>query len=351
MSTLITSWLRAYEAMQSHAMASRGAIELNPGTEDAVRWPRTIGADVIAIAAVIDPHVRALPLRYGGHGIVRRWRSSMDDLEALALNDLSASYAENRSFWRALASICVQLHAEGAPLPPAQTWDALLSQLCERLEPRNVGPKADGPFKHFDHANTFDELFGEQFKYLRELRGSDEMPPEAGSTGARKLIPRTTNGDVVLLADYWTRQLAEVKDVFGAAGVRQRWQAATVDVDTLARTADPNAIYPKNNAFWRALQPTAIHVAVADEAPSKTDMMLDAIRTSLTELPNNLKAGAKAIADGASNLAGNIAHGVGSVAHEAGKGLFSGFGTPMLIGAGLVGLYFLSRSNKQEVTP
>jgi outer membrane protein OmpA-like peptidoglycan-associated protein len=41
---------------------------------------------------------------------------------------------------------------------------------------------------------------------------------------------------------------------------------------------------------------TAIHVAVADEAPSKSDMMFDSLRTSITQLPQNLKAGAKAVA-------------------------------------------------------
>ncbi len=350
MSTPITSWLRAFDGMQSSAMLARGAIELNPGTDDAVRWPRTIGADVIAIAAVVDPQVRALPLRYGGHGIARRWRASMDDLETIALHEPCATYAENRSFWRALASICVQLHAEGAPLPDATIWDALLSQLAEVIEPRNAGPKADGPFKHFDNVNTYDELFGEQYKFLRTLRGADDKDPDAGITGGRKPIPRATNGDVVLLADYWSHQLAAVKDVFGAAGVKQRWQAALVDVDALARTGDPNAIYPKNNSFFRALQQTAVHVAAADEAPTKTDLMIEAIKTSLVQLPQNLKAGAKVIADGASNLAGNIAQGVGNVAHEAGKGLFSGFGTPMLIGAGLIGLYFISRSGKEAAS-
>lgn len=349
MSTLITSWLRAYEALQSRTLAARGAIVLNSGADDA-RWPRTIGADVIAIGAVLDPHVRALSSRFGGAGIARRWRAAMDDIETIALHEPYTTYVENRSFWRTLSSVCVHLHSEGAALPAPAIWDALLSQLSETIERRNAGPKGDGPFQHFD-AKTYDDLFTAQLKHLRALRGSDDMNPDAGMTGGKKPIPRTTNGDVVLLADYWSRQLAAVKDVFGAAGVKQRWQAALADVDATARTGDPNALYPKNNGFWRVLQQTAIHVAAADEAPTKTDLMLDAIRTSLVELPNNLKAGAKAIADGASNLAGNIAHGVGQVAHEAGKGLFGGFGTPMLIGAGLVGLFLITRNANKETQP
>ena len=47
MSIQINTWLRAYFALQSTAMESRGFIEVNPGEDDAARWPRTIGADVM----------------------------------------------------------------------------------------------------------------------------------------------------------------------------------------------------------------------------------------------------------------------------------------------------------------
>ena len=74
MSIQISTWLRAFFALQASAMESRGFIEIDAGTDDAARWPRTTGHDVIAIAAIFDPYVRALPLRYGGHGLARRWR-------------------------------------------------------------------------------------------------------------------------------------------------------------------------------------------------------------------------------------------------------------------------------------
>ena len=35
-------------------------------------------------------------------------------------------------------------------------------------------------------------------------------------------------------------------------------------------------------------------------------------------------------------------------ANEAGKGLFSGFGTPLLIGAGLIGLFLIARSRDES---
>lgn len=344
----VTSWLRASFALQQCALDGRGDVEIPNGDDEPIRWPRTTGADVIAIASVLDPHVREQPLRFGGHGLAQRWRATVDDLERLALLSPRTEYPKNRAFWDTLPAICVYLHSQGAPFPPAEVWNALCAQLTEPAELRNVGPKGDGPFKHFDNVKTFDDLYLEQFKYLRDLRGFDKMKPDPGTTGPEKIIPRSTNGDVVELADYWTRQLGAVKRVMGHDGVAREWQAARADVDHLARSGDPNAVYPKNNAFWRALQKAAIHVAVADEAPTATDLAIEALKQSVTNLPDNLKAGAKAIGSGAAQVASDLAHGVGKVANEAGKGLFKGFGTPLLVGAGVVGALLIARSRKKE---
>ena len=109
-----------------------------------------------------------------------------------------SEYAENQSFWETLPHICVYLHGQGAELPPAEVWEALLDELGGEL--RNAGPKGDGPFKHFD-VNGFDELYAAQFKYLRKLRGADDKDAEPGMVGARRPIPRSTNADVIALAD------------------------------------------------------------------------------------------------------------------------------------------------------
>ncbi len=342
----VTSWLRAAFALRQCALDARGAVEIANGDDEPIRWPRTTGADVIAIASVLDPYVREQPLRFGGHGLAQRWRACVDDLERLALYAPRSEYAENREFWDTLPAICVYLHSQGAPLPPPEIWNTLLAQLTTPMGHRNVGPKGDGPFKHFDHVKTFDDLFIEQFKYLRELHGFDKLKPDPGTTGPEKIIPRSTNAEVVALADYWARQFAAVKHVMGHDAVVTQWRAALADVDQLARTGDPNAIYAKNNAFWRALQKTAIHVAVADEAPSATDLAIQAIKQSVTNLPENIKAGAKAIGSGAAHVVGDLAHSVGQVANEAGQGLFKGFGTPLLVGAGLIGAFLLARGRK-----
>ena len=198
------------------------------------------------------------------------------------------------------------------------------------------------PEESFQH--PFDDLYNAQFKYLREQRGFDNLRPDGGAAGVERQIPRTTNADVVALADYWTSQLADVKSVMGTDGVTATWRAASADVDQLARRGDPNAVYTKNNAFWRALSTTAIHVAVADEAPSKWDLAKDAIKDSIKHLPDTISAvaskGADAIAD--------TAHAAGKVVNEVGKGLFSGVGTPLLIGAGVLGAVLLFRGGRRH---
>jgi hypothetical protein len=347
MSIPITSWLRAFFALKQCAMDSRGFVEIPIDDDEFIRWPRTTGSDVVAVAALFDPSIRAQPLRFGGHGLARQWRACADDLERYALVAPSREYPENQSFWHTLEPVCVYLHAQRAALPPAEIWDALLAQLAEPTELRNVGPKGDGPFQHFENVKTFDDMFIAQFKYLRGLRGDDKMKPDAGAKGPEKIIPRTTNNDVVLLSDYWSKQLRAVKRIPERDGIDAGWRALRADLE-LARKADPNAVYPKNNAFWRTLQRTAIHIAVADEAPSTTDLAIAAIKESLGSLPDSIKDSAKALGSGASNVVGEIAHGVGKVANEAGKGLFSGFGTPLLIGASLVGAFLLARNRGEN---
>jgi len=124
-SFLITSWLRAFFALQQSAMDGRDVMEIPDGDEDVIRWPRTDAADVCAIVQLFDPILRNQPLRFGGRGLARRWRSSID---ALAHHAADAEYRDNRTFWRALPAICVYLHSQSVPLPPPEVWTALLAR-------------------------------------------------------------------------------------------------------------------------------------------------------------------------------------------------------------------------------
>lgn len=124
----ITSWLRAYFALEECAMDSHGVVQIPNGDDDPIRWPRTCASEAAAIAALLCCHVRSQPLRFGGHGLGRRWRACVDELPR---TPRAVEHAGNRMFWRTLPPLCVYLHSQAAPLPPADAWRALLVQLRE----------------------------------------------------------------------------------------------------------------------------------------------------------------------------------------------------------------------------
>ena len=337
--TTITTWLDGYLELRHCAFADRGAIELPDGT----RWPRTTGEQVAAIAAAFTPAIRA----NAAPRVLQRWRAMLSDIQRDAIADLHETYVGNRAFWATLEAVAVYLDNLALRPPTTRAWMALFAVIDsgdDTAGPRNAGPSGEGPFKHFDGIQTFDDLFNAEFKYLRDLRGSDQMKPDAGLAGVERPIPRTTNADVVALADYWTKQLADVKDIMGTDGVTATWRAATADVDQFARHGDPNAVYAKNNAFWRALSQTAIHVAVADEAPSKWDLVKESVTDSIVHLPDTIAS----VASKGVQLVGETAHAAGKVVNEAGKGLLAGAGTPLLIGAGVIGALLLFRGSRRH---
>ena len=334
MTAHIHSWTDGYLALREHAFATRGLVELD--THD--RWPRTTGGDVIAIAALFDPAVRT----HGTPGVQHRWQGALADLERDALASTHETYPENRTFWASVEMTAIFLDDVAVTPPAPAIWDALLDQL-EATEPRNAGPSADGPFGHFD-ARTYDDLYIAEYKYLRDKRGSDELAPPPGHTGAKKAIPRTTNADVIALATYWTKQLDAAKHVMGRDSTEAAWKVVLADIDKLAKPGKPDDVYAKNNEFWRELANVSIHVAVANEAPTNWDLAVASVKDSVTHLPENLSIAANKATD----FVAEAAHAVGKVANEAGKGLFAGFGTPLLIGGGLIGLYLISRSRHHE---
>ena len=123
-----------------------------------------------AIAAAFTPAIRAnaAPL------VVRRWRATLADISARRLADLHDTYDHNRAFWATLEAVAVYLDNLGAPSAPRRARGWRCSLIIERRTaeaPRNAGPSGDGPFKHFDGVQTFDDLYNAEFKYLRDLRG------------------------------------------------------------------------------------------------------------------------------------------------------------------------------------
>jgi hypothetical protein len=165
--------------------------------------------------------------------------------------------------------------------------------------------------------------------------------------GADMVVPRTTNQDVLQLATYWADQLAKAKQVMGYAGVVAKWKPVMDDVDKLAKPGEASAVYTKNNEFWRGSFDVAVQVALGDESPSTWDMVVDSVKDSVKQLPQTIESG---VGKGV-ELVESGAREIGKVVTETGKGLVSALGAPVLIGAGLLGLFLVTRrggSSKRE---
>jgi hypothetical protein len=325
------SWTAGLDALRERAEEVRGIVQ-----EDGAAWPKTTNGDIITIASVIDPSLKArlLPTELG-----HRWEAMRDDAWRASLAPHKSTYAKNREFWATVGDVCEYL--DEAPVP--DLWGVLADHLGD-AELRNAGPASDGAIERFDGIKTFDDMWNAQRKFLADKRGSDKLPPPAGMGGGDVLIPRSTNADVLQLATYWTTQLANAKQVMGYKTAVDKWHAAIADVDHLAKGSKPDAVYAKNNEFWRTSFDVAVQVAIGDESPSKWDLLVESVKDSASHLPDTLEHAASKGAD----FVASAAHAVGHIANEAGKGLFAGFGTPMLIGAGLIGLYFVTRSRDHD---
>lgn len=294
---MMHAWDDAYHELWKQAAQHRGLREAAgelPGhvlSQTLRQWPRTRGADVVAIAAVIDPVLRTAPLESGGYGIERKWRRCASDLADVALRDPAREYRHNRTFWSTLASAAAYLATVDVPVPEAM-WPALLAEVAS-AEPHRTSAVADEPL-HLT-AYSYDELWQAQKTTLTKLRGADVRDPPLKVIGGRMTIPRTTNADVLQLATYWTHALAEADlkrrdmapsgDALHAGGLDgeiRRWRAVLADVDTSATARDPAAIYPKNEEFWRASASVSVTIAVIDEAPPPFEMRLD----TLAQQPN-----------------------------------------------------------------
>ncbi|MBV8758679.1 MAG: hypothetical protein JO257_15440 [Deltaproteobacteria bacterium] len=333
MTSHIYTWTDGYLAVRHRAFETRGGIEVDTGS---ARWPRTTGGDALAIASVFDPAVRA----NATPGVLRRWRAALGDLEQDALASSRRTYPHNRTFWAAVEMAGVFLDDIAIASPASATWDALLEIIG--AHPRNSGPGSKDPFGLT--AGTFDDLWLAQRKLFGDKRGIDQPDPPPGFGMKGLKIPRTTNADVIQLAAYWSDQLGKAAQVMGYKAAVDKWRAALADVEKYARSGKPDDLYPKNNEFWHTLNDVSIQIAIGDEAPTSWDIAMASVKDSITHLPENVKHAASEGVD----LLASAAHAVGKVANEAGKGLFAGFGTPLLVGAGLVGLFLISRGHGHE---
>ena len=347
----IHRWTDAYLATKRRLEELRGVdeVESETGTE---RWPRSTGYDVIAIAAMLDQPLRAAPTTYGTERVLRRWYDCLDAIETLAWPAPADLYAENRAFWSCALVVCVHLDADGVPPDESAFWEAFLLQFEAGAPHRNVD---QSPFVTIDGIKSYDDMYIAQWKYLRDLRGADVMPPPtemvAGMSagGDSVAIPRTTNSDVLQLATYWTHAFANARSVLDDHdAVAAQWQVVLADVDKLAKNADPSAVYAKNNVFWRVIDSVSSECTASDHAPTRWDLFVGALQHSITHLPENLVKEAEWVGSKAKSVFVGAADTIGDAAGKVVKGVFGGISTPILIGGGALAAFLLLRRGGNE---
>jgi hypothetical protein len=331
----IHAWSEFYFQLWTQAAQSRGTITDmgDPGTgqyTSVPEWPRTTGADALAITSLIDSVFAALPLRPGGYGITRLWQTAVIELEGAVFPDPGAEYVHNRSFWSTLLAVAAYLDTVSASLPLQEALDATLATLWAPVEYRN----ASGPTAKTIIESTAEKMWASQRDEMAKARGFDLQEGTERRPGSTMRIPRTTNADIVRLAEYWAKQLAAFvpkallggkSNTMGLEGQLKRWSALMEDVDKIARKAKADDIYPKNWEFWHESIGLATNLAIWEEAPSSFELIADSTKQALHDLPGRI-----------ADAAGAVAQAVGHVAQEAGAGLLSGLGKPLLIGGGVL---------------
>ena len=171
---------------------------------------------------------------------------------------------------------------------------------------------------------------------------SERRPVKVGRRGFR--YPETTNGEVRQLGQVWGRVHSKIwrGDLSRADQSLGRWKAARSAIETATAGADAGATFARNEEFWLDWTKwQAIYLSAVREMPSKWDMVADAALATAKDLPGDLAA---ALATGASTVAdatASAAYAAGKIAAAPARGVFSGLfgklGTPLLIGAVVVG--------------
>ncbi|HEU4729260.1 MAG TPA: hypothetical protein VFT22_15270 [Kofleriaceae bacterium] len=250
--------------------------------------PRTSNADVLALATYWADQLAAIS---DGGGIYRRvrascWREVLHQVMHRARRGMPHdTFAHNAAVWTAL--LLIQHEASDAAPMPWAFHVAAPGEPTARDARRNAGPVDTGATLEFPAAQTWDEAAQMQRDAFAKLRGMDRV---TGRLIGR--VPRTTIADVRQLAAYWSSALSKVGEHnFADVSYRhviERWKAAVADVDRIPAETDPQAVYGYNIDFWEALMSIAIQVAVTAEAPTRWQLVKEATRQAVAELPKKL---------------------------------------------------------------
>jgi len=324
-----TTWTEIFLALKHRARELRGGA-----THEDERWPLTTTADVVAIVALVHPIACATELPPLTE---QRWSRAMDELVDHGFATSAALYAHNRSFWSALARLCVDLEEIDAPLPDPAVCELVLDELGAIT----VEAQRNANAPHSPAMRTYDQLWQTQRDGLATLRGFDAPAPGES-------VPRTTNGDVVQLATYWTDALARARGV-GLDGAIATWKLALTDIEQLAKPGKPDEVYAKNRELWQVMCHVAEQLASTSTVPRPWPMIGNAIEPNVAASDDHAVQASTSIADRARGLAGNVVHALGAAASAVAASL-RGVSLPVLLGAGGIA-WLLLRHPAREVTP
>lgn len=334
----IRSWTDVYMTLKPYLEELRGLVEINSDTPEVEHWPRTTGADVIAIAATLDRAFADAPLADGFESTYRQWHACRRELEREAFGDPHAVYAGNRAFWHCAGIVCVHLDAAGERPYDDAFWRAFFLELDQP------------PHGHRNAAEIrLFTMFMNDWRAYLDRRGPDDRVQQVPPLP----VPRTTNADVQTLSIAWNGRLSAAMARHPAKldGAARKWNACLAQTTAATKNAAADSPYADNRAFWSCLG--ALASALDDVAPPDVASMLDDVANAVSnifdDLPGSIEHGAATVAHETGQVLGGIASGFGDVAGKAVKGFLGEFTTPLLvIGGGVAAIYLLTREHEHS---
>lgn len=166
-----------------------------------------------------------------------------------------------------------------------------------------------------------------------ELRGT--LPGKEG-----RKYPATTNGDVRQIAAVWRRVVGKIYrgDLGPLSDRKAKWDAEQNKIDRLLFAAFDAETFPENERFW--LEWTYNHtgwLSAMRDQPSRWDLVVDALKHTVTSMPGALADRASDVAGAAATVGARAGEIVAAPARGLARGLFGSLATPLLIGAIVVG--------------
>lgn len=262
--------------------ALRGAVPCGKPLE--LQLPATTNADVVALAVYWSDQLAHLGSNASDthHRLVYScWREVVHRV----LRDVKTApgrepCAHNLEFWASLLMLTTQSDAcDAAPMPWA---------FHDPLSHRNAAAVDTGPTLVFPPTKADDAARMQRDEYARQ-RGEDVV---TGRLITR--VPRTTVYDVHQLAERWSELLVKVGEHnFADVSYRhviERWQNAVTQVAAIPSDVDPNSVYAHNTDFWEALVTLSTQIATTAEAPTRMELVKQAVQKAAQELPQRLRS-------------------------------------------------------------